>query len=165
MIKCKDCGIKVRRGSNRQKQCKSCSKMYRKASQKAYKQLPRVKRLHKVSYRKYIQSPKAMAKYARNQLDKFLKLIGIKNLRDIKMCSDRKLEKIAGGNGYPDFLKETLEEKGPKMDCLGISQWARAILEYRAGRKYRVAWRFTSIRRKIFKDVFDFYNWQQCQST
>ncbi len=97
---------------------------------------------------------------------KFLKLLGLPknydphNLILSSKISDEHLKKIAGNNGWPDFRDEALEEKGPKLDCISLTQWARAILEYRAGRTYRVAWRFTSTKRRIFKDVFEFYEWQ-----
>jgi hypothetical protein len=80
-----------------------------------------------------------------------------------RRITNKKLARVAKRYGWPDFRKEALEEKGPRQDWLNESQWARAILEYRSGRKYKVAWRFTSTRRKVFQTVFDFFLWQQTQ--
>lgn len=108
-----------------------------------------------------------MALHARHPLKKMLIALGLPKNYDVRQLvsdpeiADAKLEKIAGRNGYPDFRQEALEEKGPKTDFLSSRQWARAILEYRSGRKYRVAWRFTSTERNLFEDVFSFYEWQQ----
>ncbi len=71
-----------------------------------------------------------------------------------------RLETCTEGHGWPDFKDEALEEKGPKPNGLKMSQWARAVLEYRAARPYRVAWRWDSTKRTIFDDVFAFYGWQ-----
>jgi hypothetical protein len=97
-----------------------------------------------------------------NEFLRFLKLSINSNLKSIiknSKVSNDALKKLTRGNGYPDWKEEALEEKKPK-DILQVTQWARAILEYRAGRKYRVSCRFTSTKRRIFKDVFSFYEWQ-----
>jgi hypothetical protein len=73
--------------------------------------------------------------------------------------TNKVLEKIAGKNGWYDFKDEKLEEKGPKPDGLSPAQWARAILEYRAGREYQVAWRWTPSTRDVFPNVWSFYAW------
>ncbi len=108
---------------------------------------------------------KYAAAFATSQLKKFLRLLDLledSNPRQVvsnPKISNKRLEKLTRGNGWPDWKEEALEEK--KLgDGLQVTQWARAILEYRVGRKYRVAWRLTSIKRKVFKDVFAFYEWQ-----
>ena len=111
----------------------------------------------------------SLARMARKHLRGFLRLLGcpegydVRNLVMDQGVSNLTLERISRGEGYPDFENEALEEKGPKIDALQSTQWARAVLEYRAGRKYRVAWRLTSTRRKVFPNVFDFYAWQTRQ--
>ena len=71
------------------------------------------------------------------------------------------LKSIAGTKGWPDWKDECVEEKGPKPDYLSVVQWARAILEYREGRPYQVAWRISRESSKLFETIFDFYRWQQ----
>jgi hypothetical protein len=105
---------------------------------------------------KQIEAPVKKKKYG----DEFSKT-EIKFLVSERFISSKILLKATKGFGWPDFRKEYLEEKGPKQDWLSVVQWARAILEYRAGRKYKVVWRFTSTRRKVFQTVYDFYIWQQ----
>ncbi len=96
----------------------------------------------------------------------FLKKLGFSadyNVRKVlgnKRISNKKLGLIAAGSGYPDFPKEALEEKGPGVDAIRPNQWARAVLEYRAGRAYKVCWRFDSLNRRMFNSVFDFCDWQ-----
>lgn len=102
---------------------------------------------------------KRTALYARNDLRLFLRACGVDDLKELRKVSNKVLEAIAKKSGWPDFKEECLEEKRIG-DAIRPSQWARAILEYRAGRRYRVAWRFTSTRRRVFKDVFAFYKWQ-----
>jgi hypothetical protein len=102
---------------------------------------------------------RAAAVSAKTKLRAFLRACSITSFDDLGDVPSATLLKLTKGNGWPDFKKECLEEKRAG-DSLQPSQWARAILEYRAGRKYRVAWRFTSTRRKVFKNVFAFYKWQ-----
>jgi len=95
----------------------------------------------------------------------FLRLLGlpkdypIRELISDSTVSDKKLEEITKGGGYPDWAKECIEEK-KLHDRIRPGQWARAILEYRAGRQYKIAWRFTSTRRKVFGTIFDFHEWR-----
>lgn len=76
--------------------------------------------------------------------------------------TDALLQNLAHGGGYPDWRGEALEEK-KAGDSLKANQWARAILTMRHGGRYRVAWRFSSTKRKVFDSVFDFYDWVRRQ--
>lgn len=102
---------------------------------------------------------------AKSHVRRLLKSLGCADDYDIRQIvsdvniSNEQLEAIAGGNGYPDWEEEGLEEKRPG-DQLRPAQWARAVLFYRGGKKYKVAYRFTSTKRKVFDTVFDFYFWQ-----
>lgn len=108
--------------------------------------------------------------YASSRCDylKILKSSGLSErtpVRDIlnnNKVTNEILENISKGHGYPDWPKEDLEEK-KAGDCLESTQWARAILTMRSGGRYRVSFRFSSNRRKIFKDVFDFQDWYKFQ--
>jgi hypothetical protein len=75
--------------------------------------------------------------------------------------TDRRLTQLASNGGFPDWVDEGLEEKGRKLDFIRVQQYARAILFYRSDAEFRVAWRYTSTRRKVFADVFDFYDFLQ----
>jgi hypothetical protein len=114
----------------------------------------------------YERNMRACASEARSTVRRFLTLVKLSRDYDIRKIvlnptvSNKLLEQLTGGYGYPDFRKECVEEKGPRKDYLTLSQWARSILEYRSDRPYRVAWRFSLTRRRIFPDVFSFYEWQ-----
>jgi hypothetical protein len=173
-MNCIDCGRKLKRWAQR---CKACGILRQKqrnkqwykdhaqaANAKAiawYRSHPEVKKLWV-----HNNPEKAAAGSARAQLKKFLTLAGLSAKYDIRqLISDIEipndlLEKLTKGGGWPDWRNEGLEEKTVN-DYLRATQWARAILEYRAGRKYKVAWRYTSTKRKVFQTVFDFYEWQQ----
>lgn len=98
---------------------------------------------------------------ARSILKQFLGMCGIQSVNDLWEVSDEQLENITKGHGWPDWKEEAIEEKGPKTDCLRSPQWARAILEYRSGRPYKVAWRTSRTESILFETVYDFYDWQQ----
>ena len=72
--------------------------------------------------------------------------------------SNKKLDQLTGGAGHPDWRSEAIEEK--RSDPLTVSQIARAILEYRADKKFKVAWRFSFTKHRIFPDIFAFLDWQ-----
>jgi hypothetical protein len=132
-----------------------------KATTAAYHSSPE----YKLIVAAYRVSPAGLAACAKTRVSKLLKRLKLSKNYDVRglvlnrKISNRMLEEITRGAGWPDFREEALEEKR-RGDYLSESQWARAILEYRLNRKYRVAWRFTSARRKIFTTVFDFYDWQ-----
>lgn len=117
---------------------------------------------------RYAQSMRSCAAQAKSELRKFLRLVGVsENYRDIRRLvldirvTDRRLTQLASNGGYPDWPDEHLEEKGKKLDFIRVQQYARALIYYRANLPYRVAWRFTSTKRKVFETVFDFYDFLQ----
>lgn len=84
----------------------------------------------------------------------------IRNIvRDLKISTTH-LQNIAKKGGWPDWKEEAIEEK-KGTDWLRACQIARAVLEYRVNRKYRVSYRFSSTKQRIFKNIFDFYEWQK----
>jgi hypothetical protein len=108
---------------------------------------------------------KSIAASATAEIRKLLRFLNLPkdfNIEEVASrqdISNEQLEQATKGHGWPDWKKEFLEEKRPG-DYLRDVQWARAILEYRAKREYKIAYRFTSIKRKIFENVFLFYKWQ-----
>lgn len=122
------------------------------------------KQLDKYAKRLYEANLRSCAQVARSTARRFLNLLGLSPTYDLRRLvlnpavSNRRLQKLSGGYGWPDWKVEAIEEK--RSDALTISQWARAILEYRADRPYHVVWRFSFRKQKYFETVFDFYLWQ-----
>jgi hypothetical protein len=87
------------------------------------------------------------------------------NVRQVvgnRKISNKLLESLTRGGGWPDWRKECVEEKRLR-DFIQVTQWARSILEYRAGREYKVAFRLNRFKSKLFNTVFEFYDWLQEQ--
>lgn len=157
----------------RYRQCLEC---LRKAERK-YRLTPKGKERYRKWNRKYRKNYPTMdtASCARNRLRQTLRQCGV-DAADIKSANPRALlcvpsavlDKVADGNGYADFQDVGLEVK-TQRDYLSPTQWARAILNYRNGKPYRIVYIEPTpdgrdIRRHMFETVFTFYDWQQEQA-
>lgn len=114
--------------------------------------------------RLYEANLRQCAQIGRSNVRRFLTLLGLGKHYDLRRVvlnptvSNKKLDQLTGGAGYADWRAEAIEEK--RSDPLTVSQIARAVLEYRSDKKYKVAWRFSFTKHRIFADIFAFLAWQ-----